>query len=136
MSRSDPLDPARAAELAGLPESRLRDELAALLTHGAAAAPLLQVLAEEAGDKGVRKLARAALHRLRAGGARIEAPLRAANVLIKDEGHTSILLSRRLSHHHHVRGLPALAEDDVRARLRQSTPRTPECNLANFREYR
>jgi pimeloyl-ACP methyl ester carboxylesterase len=27
----------------------------------------------------------------------VEAPLRAANVLIKDEGHTSILLSRRLS---------------------------------------
>jgi hypothetical protein len=77
MSRSDPLDPARAAELAGLPESRLRDELAALVTQGAAAAPLLQALAEEGSDKGVRKLARAALHRLRAAGAQVEAPLRA-----------------------------------------------------------
>ena len=44
-----------------------------MVADGAAAAPLLQALAEE-GDKGVRKLARAALHRLRATGARIEVP--------------------------------------------------------------
>src|SRR5262245_46960433 len=77
MSPSDPLDPARARELAGLPESRLREELAALVEEGPAAARLLHALAEEASAKSVRKLARAALHRLRAAGASIDAPVRA-----------------------------------------------------------
>ena len=44
------------------------------------------------------------------------------------------LLTGRLAHHHHVRVLPAFAEDHVGARLRQSTPRTPECNFAHFGE--
>jgi hypothetical protein len=73
MSPSDPLDPARASELARWPEGRLREELERLLAEGAAAAPLLQALAEE-GAKGVRKLARAALHRLRTAGVRLEPP--------------------------------------------------------------
>lgn len=77
MSPSDPLDPARARELAGLPESRLREELDALVEEGAAAAPLLHALAEEGSAKSVRKLARAALHRLRAAGASVDAPARA-----------------------------------------------------------
>ena len=74
MPPSDPLDPARAPALAQLPEPELRRELAALAEQGTAAGPLLQALADGAPDKGVRKLARAALHRLRAGGARIEVP--------------------------------------------------------------
>jgi hypothetical protein len=84
MPRSDPLDPARAEDLARLPEHRLREELDALVARGAAAAPLLQTLAEEVADKAVRKLARGALHRLRAAGASVEAPLR-------ERAHESVL---------------------------------------------
>jgi hypothetical protein len=81
MPPTDPFDPGRALELAQLPESRLRQELDALVREGTAAAALLQTLAEMP-EKGVRKLARAALHRLRATGEKVELPReRTASVL-------------------------------------------------------
>jgi hypothetical protein len=84
MAPTDPLDPARAPELARLPEDRLRDELDALVRQGGAAASLLQALAEDpASDKGVRKLARAALHRLRASGERVELPRERAESVLR-----------------------------------------------------
>ncbi len=67
MSTPDPLDPARAEELAALEPTAAERAIAELSSHGADAVPLLQRL-DQIATKPIRKLARRGLHRLRSWG--------------------------------------------------------------------